>query len=107
MEYRFLGNSGLKVSSLSLGAWVTFGGQIDLNHSYEIMKTAYEQGINFFDNAEVYANGNAETVMGEVIKKAGWKRSDLVLSTKYFGEAKDQTIGACRENTLSKAHMQH
>lgn len=84
MEYRFLGNTGLKVSSLSLGAWVTFGGQIDLDHAYEIMKAAYEQGVNFFDNAEGYAKGKAETVMGEIIKKAGWKRSDLVLSTKIF-----------------------
>ncbi len=84
MEYRFLGNTGLKVSSLSLGAWVTFGGQIDLDHAYEIMKTAYDQGVNFFDNAEGYAKGKAETVMGEIIKKAGWKRSDLVLSTKIF-----------------------
>ncbi len=105
MEYRFLGNSGLKVSSLSLGAWVTFGGQIDLNHTYEIMKTAYEQGINFFDNAEVYANGNAETVMGEVIKKAGWKRSDLVLSTKIFwgGEGPNDR-GLSRKHIIEGTH---
>jgi len=84
MEYRFLGKTGLKVSSLSLGAWVTFGEQIDVDAAYKIMKVAYEQGVNFFDNAEAYAAGQAETVMGKVIKKAGWKRSDLVLSTKIF-----------------------
>ena len=84
MEYRFLGNTGLKVSSLSLGSWVTFGEQINIDAAYKIMKEAYDQGINFFDNAEVYSAGQSETVMGKVIKKAGWKRSDLVLSTKIF-----------------------
>lgn len=84
MEYRFLGNSGLKVSALSLGAWVTYGGQVGEEVAYECMTAAYEAGVNFFDNAEVYANGNAETVMGNVIKRVGWKRSDLVISTKIF-----------------------
>jgi len=84
MEYRFLGNSGLKVSALSLGAWVTMGEQIDVDLSYKIMSSAFEKGVNFFDNAEAYAAGQAEIVMGKVIKKAGWKRSDLVLSTKIF-----------------------
>lgn len=84
MEYRFLGNTGLKVSALSLGAWVTMGEQIDLDLSYKIMSAAFENGINFFDNAEAYAAGEAEVVMGKVIQKAGWKRSDLVLSTKIF-----------------------
>ncbi|MBN1252239.1 MAG: aldo/keto reductase [Bacteroidales bacterium] len=84
MEYRFLGKTGLKVSALSFGAWVTFGEQIDLELSSQIMKAAYDNGVNFFDNAEAYASGNAETVMGKIIKKADWKRSDLVLSTKIF-----------------------
>ncbi|MEN8119508.1 MAG: aldo/keto reductase [Bacteroidota bacterium] len=84
MEYRFLGNTGLKVSSLSLGAWVTFGDKLDVDEAYQIMKEAYDNGVNFFDNAEAYAAGQAEIVMGKVIKKAGWKRSDLVLSTKIF-----------------------
>ena len=84
MEYRYLGNSGLKVSALSYGSWVTFHTQADVNSAYELMKTAYDSGVNFFDNAEVYANGNSEIIMGKVIKKAGWKRSDLVLSTKIF-----------------------
>ncbi len=84
MEYRFLGKSGLKLSALSFGAWVTFGDQIDENIAYLCMKEAYDQGVNFFDNAEAYAQGRAESMMGTIIKKAGWKRSDLVLSTKIF-----------------------
>ncbi len=84
MEYRNLGRSGLKVSALSLGAWVTYGGQVGEDVAYECMKAAYDAGVNFFDNAEVYAQGNAEKVMGAVIKKASWKRSDLVISTKIF-----------------------
>ncbi len=84
MEYRFLGRSGLKVSALSFGSWVTFGEQIDEDVAYETMKTAYEAGVNFFDNAEAYAEGQSEIMMGNIIEKAGWKRSDLVLSTKIF-----------------------
>ena len=84
MEYRSLGKSGLQVSALSFGAWVTFGQQIGEDSAYECMEAAYQAGVNFFDNAEVYASGKAELVMGNVIKKAGWKRSDLVISTKIF-----------------------
>ena len=84
MEYRRLGKSGLRISALSLGAWVTYGGQVGDEVAAQCMTTAYEAGVNFFDNAEAYADGNAEIVMGNVIKKAGWKRSDLVLSTKIF-----------------------
>jgi voltage-dependent potassium channel beta subunit len=84
MEYRRLGRSGLKVSALSLGAWVTYGGQVGEETANQCMVAAYEAGVNFFDNAEAYARGNAEIVMGNVIKKTGWKRSDLVISTKIF-----------------------
>lgn len=84
MEYRYLGNSGLQVSTLSLGAWVTYGGQVGEEVAYQCMDAAVKAGVNFFDNAEAYAHGEAETVMGKVIKKAGWKRSDLVISTKIF-----------------------
>ncbi len=84
MEYRFLGRSGLKVSALSFGSWVTFGEQIDEDAAYESMKAAYDAGVNFFDNAEAYAAGQSEIMMGNIIQKAGWKRSDLVLSTKIF-----------------------
>jgi voltage-dependent potassium channel beta subunit len=84
MEYRYLGSSGLQVSALSLGAWVTYGGQVGEEVAYDCMQAAYEAGVNFFDNAEAYAQGNAEIVMGNVIRKAEWKRSDLVISTKIF-----------------------
>lgn len=84
MEYRYLGRSGLQVSALSFGSWVTFGDQIGDDSAFGMMEAAYEAGVNFFDNAESYAGGLAETMMGKVIKKAGWKRSDLVISTKIF-----------------------
>jgi len=84
MEYRYLGKSGLKVSALSFGSWVTFHDQIGEDVAYKCMKEAYDAGVNFFDNAEVYANGQSEVLMGKVLKKTGWKRSDLVLSTKIF-----------------------
>ena len=84
MEYRFLGRSGLKVSALSFGSWVTFGDQVDEQIAYNCMVEAYDAGVNFFDNAEVYSEGKSEIMMGNIIKKAGWKRSDLVLSTKIF-----------------------
>ncbi len=84
MEYRFLGKTGLKLSALSFGSWVTFGDQVNEEIAYACMKEAYEAGVNFFDNAEVYAKGKAEIMMGNIIKKAGWKRTDLVISTKIF-----------------------
>jgi len=84
MKYRFLGKSGLQVSALSFGAWVTFDEQLDEGLAHECMSVAYDAGVNFFDNAEVYAGGRAELLMGKAIQKAGWKRSDLVVSTKIF-----------------------
>jgi aryl-alcohol dehydrogenase-like predicted oxidoreductase len=84
MEYRHLGRSGLKVSAVSLGSWVTFGDQIDIEVAHECMAAAFDAGVNFFDNAEAYAMGESETIMGQVIQRAGWKRSDLVISTKIF-----------------------
>lgn len=84
MEYRFLGRSGLKVSALSFGSWVTFGDQIDEEVAYNCMKEAFDAGVNFFDNAEAYSGGQSEKMMGNIIQKAGWKRTDLVLSTKIF-----------------------
>lgn len=100
MKYRFLGKSGLKLSALSLGAWVTYGGQVGEQVAFDCMTAAYEAGVNFFDNAEVYADGNAEIVMGNVIQKAGWNRSDLVISTKIFwgGDGPNQT-------GLSRKHL--
>ncbi|KAJ0409180.1 hypothetical protein ATCC90586_010261 [Pythium insidiosum] len=88
MKYRFLGDSGLLVSTLSFGSWVTFDTQLDIEKAYSIMEHAYKNGINFFDNAETYAAGKSEEIMGQVIKmgieRGVWTREDLVLSTKIF-----------------------
>lgn len=84
MQYRRLGRSGLEVSALSLGAWVTYGAQVGEDVARECMTAAYDAGVNFFDNAEAYAGGQAEVVMGRVLAKAGWPRESLVVSTKIF-----------------------
>jgi len=84
MEYRYLGRSGLQVSALSLGGWVTYGGQVGDDVTHDCMLAAHDAGVNFFDTAEAYADGKSEVSMGTSIKRAGWKRSDLVISTKIF-----------------------
>ena len=84
MEYRHLGSSGLYVSALSFGAWATFSDQIDEDAAAACMRAAREAGVNFFDNAEEYAGGQAERMMGSILQQEGWTRSDLVLSTKIF-----------------------
>jgi voltage-dependent potassium channel beta subunit len=90
MEYRRLGNSGLQVSALSFGAWVTFGTQVDVARAEKLMRTAYDAGVNFFDNAEVYEYGQAEVVMGKALKKLGWRRDSYLVSSKVmFGCVED------------------
>jgi len=84
MQYRYLGNSGLQVSELSYGAWVTFSDQISENAAEECMHSAFAAGVNFFDNAEVYAEGQAEILMGNILKRTNWHRADYVVSTKIF-----------------------
>lgn len=102
MPYRRVGTSGLQVSALSFGAWVTFGNQIGPDTARDLMHTAYDAGVNFFDNAEGYADGQAETVMGEILKKSGWRRGSYVLSTKiYFGAEHDGP----NEMGLSRKHI--
>ncbi len=87
MEYRRLGKSGLQVSALSLGSWLTFGKQIGDDVAEQLMIAAYDRGVNFFDNAEIYARGQSETVMGNILKKMEWERSSYVVSSKvYFGD---------------------
>jgi voltage-dependent potassium channel beta subunit len=110
MEYRFLGRSGLKVSALSFGAWVTFQDQLDVEKAHACMRTAFDAGVNFFDNAEAYAGGMAETIMGEVFRKAGWARSDLVVSTKIFWGGQSQGPGkphrfGVNDRGLSRKHI--
>ncbi|KAJ3037978.1 hypothetical protein HDV00_001181 [Rhizophlyctis rosea] len=101
MEYRFLGRSGLKVSVLSLGGWITYGGTVGNEKAFECLKAAYDAGINFFDNAEGYAAGESEKVFGEAIKHFGWKRSDLVISTKiYWGGPGVNDRGLSRKHII-------
>ncbi len=100
MEYRRLGKSGLKLSALSLGAWITYGGQVGEDIAEKCMVAAYEAGVNFFDNAEAYANGQAEIVMGNVIKKLAWRREDIIVSTKLFWGGK-----GVNDRGLSHKHL--
>jgi len=110
MEYRFLGKSGLKVSALSFGSWVTFDDQLNVDAALDCMKAAHDAGVNFFDNAEAYAGGQSEIIMGQAIRKAGWKRSDLVVSTKIFwggtpqGPGKPASQGP-NDRGLSRKHI--
>lgn len=100
MEYRHLGKSGLKVSALSFGSWTTFALNVDEDLAYQLMIKAWESGVNFFDNAEVYANGASEIIMGKALKRAGWKRSDYVISTKIFWGGNGPN-----DNGLSRKHI--
>ena len=105
MEYRRLGKSGLKVSALSLGAWVTMGNQIGEDVAGECMHAARDAGVNFFDNAEAYGGGKAETVMGAVLAKSGWPRSSYVVSTKVFwgGDAPNEK-GLSHKHVMEGVH---
>lgn len=104
MKYRYLGNSGLQVSAVSYGAWVTFGSQVDATAAQQLMKVAFDAGVNFFDNAEVYADGEAERLMGAALRKLGWQRSEYLVSTKIFwgGEGLNQR-GLSRKHIVEGA----
>uniref|UniRef100_A0A7C1FDS8 Aldo/keto reductase n=1 Tax=Caldilinea aerophila TaxID=133453 RepID=A0A7C1FDS8_9CHLR len=102
MNYRRLGKAGLKVSELSFGAWVSFGTQMDIDAAYECMVAAYDAGVNFFDNAEAYAGGQAEVIMGEVLRRAGWRRSSYIVSTKFYWGLHD---GPNERNTLNRKYL--
>lgn len=102
MEYRRLGRSGLQVSSLSFGAWVTFAQQIGNQTAAELMHACYDAGVNFFDNAEAYAAGRAEIVMGQVLKESNWSRSSFIVSSKVFFGAED---GKPNQVGLSRKHV--
>lgn len=84
MEYRHMGKAGLQLSALSLGAWVTYGGQVGEDTAYECMTAAWDGGVNFFDNAEGYADGKAEITMGNVLKRTAWRREHYIVSTKIY-----------------------
>ncbi len=103
MQYRSLGKSGLMVSALSFGAWVTFGNQMDVDVALESMAVAYDAGVNFFDNAEVYAHGQAEIIMGHALQKSGWPRDSYIVSSKVmFGAVNDPKP---TQRGLSRKHV--
>ena len=102
MNYRRLGRSGLKVSELSFGSWVTYGNQLDTGAARECMAAAWERGVNFFDNAEVYAAGKSEEIMGEALKKLAWPRLKVIVSTKFFWGITD---GPNEKSTLNRKYL--
>jgi len=106
MNYRHLGRSGLQVSELSLGSWVTYANQVDVSAAVELMAAAYDGGINFFDNAEAYADGRSEEVMGQALKALKWPRLNYVVSTKfYLGLARKEKVAPNRRNTLNRKYL--
>ncbi|MBI1276874.1 MAG: aldo/keto reductase [Anaerolineaceae bacterium] len=103
MEYRRLGKSGLKVSELSFGSWVTFGNQVDIDLAVDCMAAAYDAGVNFFDNAEVYNKGKSETVMGAALKKLNWERDSYIISSKVMWGSKENPKPT--QMGLSRKHL--
>jgi len=102
MNYRHLGKAGIRVSELSFGSWVTFHNQADVKAAVEMMAAAYDAGVNFFDNAEVYANGKSEEVMGSALKQLKWRRSSYLVSTKIYWGLND---GVNEKNTLNRKRL--
>lgn len=102
MEYRHLGRTGIRVSELSFGSWVTFHNQVDVRPAVEMMGAAYDAGVNFFDNAEVYAAGKSEEVMGKALKELKWRRGSYLVSTKLFWGLHD---GINEKNTLNRKRL--
>ena len=105
MLYRRLGRSGLQLSALSLGSWVTYHNQVDTRAAVEMMAAAFDAGINFFDNAEVYAGGQSEVVMGQALKQLAWPRLNFVVSTKFFWGLDRQGDAVNRKDTLNRKYL--
>ncbi len=102
MKYRHLGRTGIRVSELSFGSWVSFHNQADVNQAMNMMAAAYDMGVNFFDNAEVYAGGKSEQVMGDVLKKLKWRRGSYLVSTKFYWGLHDNVN---EKNTLNRKRL--
>jgi len=102
MNYRRLGNTGIKVSELSFGSWVSFHSQFGVNTAVECMQAVYDAGVNFFDNAESYAGGKSEEVMGAALRKMGWRRMSYLVSTKFFWGLNE---GPNEKNTLNRKYL--
>ncbi|HEY1089778.1 MAG TPA: aldo/keto reductase [Burkholderiaceae bacterium] len=105
MQYRRLGRSGLKVSELSLGSWVTYHNQVDVKSAAEMLAAAFDAGVNFFDNAEVYALGKSEEVMGAAFKQLGWARHRYVVSSKFFWGIHKDPVTVNFQNTLNRKYL--
>ncbi|WP_374661795.1 potassium channel beta subunit family protein [Inhella sp.] len=106
MHYNRLGRSGLQVSALSLGSWVTYHNQVDVKAAVELMAAAMDAGVNFFDNAEVYALGASETVMGEALRQLSWPRLNYIVSSKYFwGIDRESSAPINRKDTLNRKYL--
>ena len=105
MTYRRLGRSGLRVSTLSLGSWVTYDNQVDTAAAVEMMAAAFDAGVNFFDNAEAYAGGRSEQVMGAALKQLGWPRLNYVVSTKFFWGLDRSGAAVNRKDTLNRKYL--
>lgn len=102
MLYNRLGSAGIQVSQLSFGSWVTFGPQLDESKAAKLMQQAFDAGVNFFDNAEAYAGGEAEAIMGRALKNLGWRRSSYVVSSKFFWGLNE---GPNEKNTLNRKYL--
>ena len=102
MKYRHLGKAGIQVSELSLGSWITFQTRFGVETAAELMATAYDAGVNFFDNAEAYAHGQSEEVMGAALRKLGWRRGSYLISTKLFWGLHD---GVNEVQTLNRKYL--
>lgn len=105
MQYRRLGHSGLQVSALSLGSWVTYHNQVNVEAAREMMAAAFDAGVNFFDNAEVYAMGKSEEVMGEALRQLGWARHRYVVSTKLYWGIDREGVTVNFQNTLNRKYL--
>jgi len=105
MQYRRLGRAGLQVSELSLGSWVTYHNQVDIQAATEMLAAAFDAGINFFDNAEVYAQGQSEVVMGQAFKALGWNRLDYIVSSKFFWGLARDGVTVNRKDTLNRKYL--
>jgi voltage-dependent potassium channel beta subunit len=105
MQYRRLGSSGLKLGVLSLGSWVTYHNQVDVDAAKEMLAAAMDAGVNFFDNAEVYAGGQSEVVMGRALKALGWPRLNYVVSTKFFWGLDRSGDAVNRKDTLNRKYL--
>lgn len=102
MKYRHLGKAGIQVSELSFGSWVTFHNQAGIDTTVEMMSAAYDAGVNFFDNAEVYADGKSEEIMGAALRKLGWRRGSYLISTKLFWGVH---ANPNEQNTLNRKYL--